>query len=79
MNSDTAKQDPIDKLGMTDGQWEWFQNSMHGYGEQDAYGIDISLLRENLRLTPTERLDRLQSAIDFIYGREDNPSASKVS
>jgi hypothetical protein len=26
------------------------------YGEQDENGVDISLLRANLRLTPTERL-----------------------
>lgn len=28
------------------------------YGEQDANGVDLSLIRENLRLSPTERLRR---------------------
>ena len=26
------------------------------YGEQDENGVDLSLIRENLKLTPTERL-----------------------
>jgi hypothetical protein len=34
----------------------------HPYGEQDENGIDLGLLRRNLRLTPTERLERLQAA-----------------
>ena len=29
------------------------------------YGIDVSLLLENLMLTPTERLQQLQSWIEF--------------
>jgi hypothetical protein len=28
------------------------------YGEQDENGVDLSLIRSNLRLTPTERLRR---------------------
>jgi len=28
------------------------------YGEQDENGVDLSLIRENLRLTPEERLLR---------------------
>jgi hypothetical protein len=28
------------------------------------YGIDLTLLIENLRLTPEERIDKLQSAMD---------------
>lgn len=63
---------------MTDDQWKWFQNATRGYGDQDAYGIDLSLLRENLRQTTTERLDRLQSGIDFLYGREYDPPTSQV-
>lgn len=57
-----------DKLGMTDKQWEWFHKNTHGYGNQDENGIDLSLLRENLRLTPSQRLDKLQDAIDFFRG-----------
>lgn len=28
----------------------------HQYGEQDENGVDLSLIRANLRLTPEERL-----------------------
>jgi len=28
------------------------------YGEQDENGVDLSLIRENLKLTPTERVRR---------------------
>lgn len=38
----------------------------HPYGEQDANGIDLSSIRRNLRLTPTERLARLQSAANSL-------------
>ena len=36
------------------------------YGEQGAHGYDLSLFRENLRRTPTERIERLQSAHNFF-------------
>ncbi len=32
------------------------------YGEQDENGIDLSLIRENLRLTPLERIRRADRA-----------------
>jgi hypothetical protein len=31
----------------------------------EAYGIDLSLITENLRLTPEERVDQNQAALDF--------------
>jgi len=31
-----------------------------------AFGIDITLLIENLRLTPTERVQRLQQMLDSV-------------
>jgi hypothetical protein len=62
------EQEPEDHLGMTEEQWRLFQNYTHGYGEQDENGIDIALLRENLRLTPTERLSRLQQSHAFFVG-----------
>src|SRR5438445_5124373 len=55
--------EPEDHLGMTDEQWAWFQTCTHGYGEQDENGIDVSLLRENLRLTPTQRVEKLLQAL----------------
>lgn len=33
-----------------------------GYGEQDENGVDLSLIRALLRLTPTERLRRADRA-----------------
>jgi hypothetical protein len=30
------------------------------YGEQDESGVDLSLIRENLKLTPRERLIRAE-------------------
>jgi hypothetical protein len=32
----------------------------------EAYGIDLSLLDENLRLTPTERLQRNDEALNLV-------------
>jgi hypothetical protein len=32
------------------------------YGEQDENGIDLSLIRENLRLTPLERIRKGDAA-----------------
>jgi predicted nucleotidyltransferase len=52
--------EPNDHLGMTDEQWAWFQRHTHGFGEQDENGVDVSLLRENLRLTPSQRLQKFQ-------------------
>ena len=54
---------PEDRLGMTDEQWAQWQAYTRGYGEQDANGVDVSLLRQNLRLTPTERLRKHQKAL----------------
>ena len=31
----------------------------HPFGDQDENGIDLSLLRENLKLTPTERVEKM--------------------
>ncbi len=54
-----------DRLGMTEEQWARFQEYTHGYGDQDENGIDLSTLRENLKLTPSQRLARLQKAAEF--------------
>ena len=54
------------ELGMTPEQWEAFQKYTRGFGEQDDYGVDLSLLRENLRMTPTERWNRLRREMRFF-------------
>lgn len=55
-----------DRLGMTQAQWERFQAYTHGFGEQDANGVDLSLLRENLRLSPDQRLERLRLGLSLF-------------
>lgn len=62
----TETKEPEDRLGMTDDQWVRWQAYTHGYGDQDANGIDLSCLRENLRLTPTERLQKHQRALKLV-------------
>jgi predicted nucleotidyltransferase len=54
-----------DRLGMTDEQWEQFQTFTRGFGDQDENGVDVSLLRENLQLTPTQRLEKLIRGLIF--------------
>jgi hypothetical protein len=49
------------------------------YGEQDVNGVDLSLIRENLKLTPKERLLRAdrarRSALRLLeYGRRQRES-----
>lgn len=53
-------------------QDEWLRSHAFAHGEQDENGIDLSLLRENLKLTPSERLDRLQAYVDSM-----SPASSK--
>ena len=74
--ADSAGEEPQDKLSMTDAQWAQWQAYTHGYGEQDANGIDISLIRENLRFSPWERLAKLQR--NLIFFKEDCVEAKPV-
>ena len=67
-----------DHPGMTDEQWAIFKRATSGYGEQDENGIDISLLRENLKRSPTERLERLQRA-HRCFVEADNGGRDRVS
>ena len=43
---------------------EWLR--AHPYGDQDENGIDLSLLRENLKLSPRERLEKLERTLRSI-------------
>jgi hypothetical protein len=56
-------EEPEDRLGMTEEQWEWFQRYTRGYGDQDENGVDLGSLKENLKLTPTERLEKHRRAL----------------
>jgi hypothetical protein len=63
MQEETLNEEPEDRLGMTPEQWAWFQQHTRGYGDQDENGVDLSLLRANLKLSPTERVQKLQRAL----------------
>ncbi len=39
-----------------------WRSGPNDYGEQDENGVDLSLIRENLKLTPLERLRRAELA-----------------
>lgn len=49
-------------------QDEWVREyyAKFPYGEQDENGIDLSLLKENLKLTPTQRLAKHNRALAFM-------------
>jgi hypothetical protein len=64
--SDNPQEEPEDRLGMTEEQWAQFQAYTRGYGDQDENGIDLSLLRANLRLTPTERWEKMRREVNAL-------------
>ena len=43
------------------------QENPHYWGDQDENGVDLARLRENLKLTPAERLDQHEGARQFAY------------
>ena len=52
------------------------------YGEQDENGIDLSLIRENLKLTPSQRLVRgdraRQNALQLLeHGRRQRDEQTR--
>lgn len=47
---------------MTTAEYLERMRSPNWYGEQDENGVDLSLIRENLKLTPEERLLKGDSA-----------------
>jgi len=59
-----------DRMGMTEEQWAIFQRLTSGYGDQDENGIDLSLLRQNLMLTPDQRLRKLEGYANELLSWE---------
>jgi hypothetical protein len=56
----------------------------HYYGDQDENGVDLSLIRENLKLSPEERLVRAdrarQNALELLeIGRRHRENADAPS
>jgi hypothetical protein len=66
---------------------EWIKNNCgpHQYGEQDENGVDLSLIRENLKRSPEERLWRgdrgRRSAEELLQyaraNRQERPAANR--
>ncbi len=56
-------EEPEDLLGMTEAQWETFKRLTRGYGDQDENGVDLSLIRENLKRTHEERVNEHKRAL----------------
>ena len=54
---------PEDRLGITELEWEAFQKATHGFGDQDKNGIDLSLSPSNMRLSPGQRLKEHEIAL----------------
>ncbi|MBI4578216.1 MAG: hypothetical protein HY718_00845 [Planctomycetes bacterium] len=55
----------------------------HYYGEQDENGVDLSLIRENLKLTPLERIRKADAArrqaLKLLeYGRQHRENAART-
>ncbi|MDR1190259.1 MAG: hypothetical protein LBK60_01165 [Verrucomicrobiales bacterium] len=63
MNSELAQLPPeLEKFWRTD-------DGLTAEQRAEAFGIDLSLLEENLRLTPLERIrqhDRMANELDFL-------------
>ena len=66
MSTQAQTAPPEDHLGMTEEQWAQWQAYTRGFGEQDGNGVDVSLLRRNLRLSPWERLEKMERELAFF-------------
>ena len=66
MRTQAQAEQQTDQLGMTEEQWTQWQACTHGFGEQDENGVDVSLLRRNLRLSPWERLEKMERELAFF-------------
>ena len=56
-----------EQLDMTDDQWAVFSRLTQGFPHHNQDGVDLSLLRDNLALSPLERLRKLQKEIASLY------------
>ena len=61
-----TEQDTEDRLGMTEEQWLRFKSWTTGHGEQDENGVDLTLLRANLKLSPTERIEKMRRSLAAV-------------
>ena len=73
MSKEAQPAPPADRLGMTEEQWAQWQAYTRGFGEQDENGVDVSLLRQNLRLSPWERLEKMERGRPFFREEDMKP------
>lgn len=80
MSTQTQAEQRADRLGMTEEQWAQWQAYTRGFGEQDENGVDVSLLRRNLRLSPWERLEKMERELAFFKedGMDSNNDFQRV-
>ena len=60
-----------------------FRDGRTWYGEQDSSGVDLSLIREILKLSPTERARRAdqsrRDALELLeYGRQHREKRARA-
>lgn len=55
----------------------WQEENPHIWGDQDENGVDLTRLRENLKLTPAERLRRLDTG-RYIFEIGNNARAENT-
>ena len=57
------------------------EENPHYWGDQDENGVDMARLRENLKLTPAERIRRngmaLQAVLQMEQARGRNPTPNR--
>lgn len=49
----------------------WQEENPSVWGDQDENGVDLARLRENLKLTPAERLKRLDAGRERLRALQD--------
>ncbi|MEM6313388.1 MAG: hypothetical protein AAF743_04845 [Planctomycetota bacterium] len=68
----TALEREIEELTVNRGHLELYPTPrMTKYGEQDENGVDWSLIRANLRLTPDQRCDKHFRALVSVLEAKD--------
>ncbi len=62
---------------MSPDDWQRFLDHVrtHPFGDQDENGIDLSLLRANLKLTPTQRVEKMREALRSSMAVESDRQA----
>jgi hypothetical protein len=57
----------------------WQEENPDVWGDQDENGVDLTRLRENLKLTPAERLRRNGLALIFVRQLEEASERNRAA